>query len=1212
MALTGNQNNINILIQSSFDNKGFQAAITAVSQLVNQLNNVRSGLSNVQKVSATVSQSMGQVSTTTQSATRDMAGATRGATQTAEAYRQMASTANVVKQNATYMGQSIVASSQQTLTAASNMGQFTAATAQSGWQLVNTSNQGKTAIGGLASGIGSAVSSIGGYFGGLIKHTISVGDIFGYYIGMMALQAVQEMTIGIAAMREEMESMFIYMGEATSTVEAFSDELLNFAVAMPTLSIGGVNEIARTLALGGADLMEISQYKQTWADMAEIASSLNGISAEAAAAKVGPAITDAMGGAYKRLLNVMNVTADQFKAKAGEMGIATEGSFSGTMEVLTAILSERGLAGVASKMMSLSDVWNYVTELIMAKGSLLGDALLPTLKTIVTAFGALVNAIPLPIFAMILAFTGVIGFILVFMPLIAALIGSFSILKLALQPVTDRLKKASMEMKNYAKMTNLAVKEHELLDRLTKDELKAVGVKRVKSVEPGENISRTTYYEKQDDEGLERKWVKARKAAQDYNNVTYKGVAISSALNKESVKMDANSKTLTSRVKGLGSGFKNMGTSIGTATKSMGLFMLTNPIGIILTLIGAILLIVTYTQNWGRVMDLINKIMTELANIIDPLIGMIVDLGERGWNAIKKWEGWEQISEFIQEAYDNIKGFAEYVSTLNTEAEAAGGGIQGLGNNLNYAGEQANIFTSNIVDGTGGTQSLTDAATGLNFMLMMLSNPITAIVWLTDTLAKVMYGAKVAMNEWFQTAEGGLALEELNLAIEQLMDAWTDLNTTLNTSATQLKPILDQLGTAWSDLMEAIYGKKEEGGGIDPTGGTGGETSEKITLVKLAVDGLKLAIGGLTAAIKIAIPIINFIGEVIKFVGWVVSGVMQIITFGLKVWTDLSIQANNLTTTLGPLGGAFQALMYPIMVVIYAVIELWHWITGNSPGLIPAFTDLYLLITSIWPIISGIVTGAINAILGVVSNFVNQTLSWFGSLPGQIGAALSSLQGYVVQEFWDAYYGAQAMIGQFFELGKQIKDQVVAGIKSALGISSPSKVTYGLGEFIAQGLIDGMTDWVKNNVSYFSKNLAKDIGGVLQLLSNMFAGFHYQFYYDSMYSVSTVLQTMTGNCWDAAQAFISLASQMGLTAQLYRTFVNGIPHMVVNLPQVGMWIDPSGILGTGLKGGTAPGSPAGAPIIVYVNDPVVKEEEDINSIAKKTGTKILDAVRFGI
>ena len=90
--------------------------------------------------------------------------------------------------------------------------------------------------------------------------------------------------------------------------------------------------------------------------------------------------------------------------------------------------------------------------------------------------------------------------------------------------------------------------------------------------------------------------------------------------------------------------------------------------------------------------------------------------------------------------------------------------------------------------------------------------------------------------------------------------------------------------------------------------------------------------------------------------------------------------------------------------------------------------------------------------------------------------------------------------------------------------------------------------------------------------------------------VNNTLNTMAGNCFDAANAFIYLAKQQGVVAQMYRTFVNGIPHRIVNLPQFGARIDPSGIIGTGFHAGTALGSPTGAPLVnVVVTDHNIKE-----------------------
>lgn len=1209
MALTGSDNNVNILIQSTFENKGFQQAIQATGQLMTALNGAVSGLQKVQETSQKASNFVKEVGTSSSNTAKDMFSATREATKTAEAYREMATNAKAVQQNATYMGQSIVGASQQTLTAATSMGQFSAQTKS----VYSSLGEGIVSYGGawsnFANTVQSGVSRITGYMGGLIKQSISLGDIFGYFIGMMALNAINEFVFGVSTMRNEMETTFEYMGIATSTVKAFSKELTEFAVAMPTLSIKGANEIARTLVLGGADIMEVAKYKQTWADMAEIAASLNGISAEAAAAKVGPAITDAMGGQYKRLLNVMNVTSDQFKTKAAEMGIATEGSFSGTMQVLNAVLGERGLAGIAAKITSISDVWNYAMEMISQKGSEIGDSMLPILIPALQIFANILAAIPTPIMAIIAGFVGFASILMVGLPFLSSFVSGFQILQLAFQPLTGKIKNATLELGGFKRMLGLTNDEMRILDSLSKKQLAGIGVKKTSEIVPGEG-KKSVFYEQVPDD---KQWKKSIDAAKEYNKVTYQGVSVSSKMNKVMASTPTLGTKLKNSVTGIGSAFTRMGSGIKGAALSMGamakqtaLFMLTNPIGLILTLVGGFILVMSYTNSWGKLMDLLNKILTETANILEPLVAWIVDVGTAGWEAVKKWEGWTQIAGFIQTAYDTIKGFADYVKKLNSEAESGGGGLAGLGRGLDEAGGKARVFTQNLVDGTGGAQSLGDALRGLQFIIAMISNPITALAWVTSTLSLVMQGARKELNEWYQTVEGGMAIEELNLALEQLGTAWTDLNSAIDESARALKPVLDELGKAWHDLMVVIYGEEvKKTGPLDPTGG--GQTQEKITLVKLAVDALKLAIKALTIGIQIAIPFIQFFTEVIKFVGWITSGVIQIITFFIGVGMWLEVEFKNLQKGAGKLGEAFFFLTLPIQIVTAFIIQLWHWITGNSPGLIPAFTDLYLLIMGIWPQIQGIVSGAVGGILGVVSTFVTQTLQWFSNLPGQIGGALSSLQGYVVQEFWNAYYGAQSMVGRFFEIGRQIKDQVVNGIKSALGIASPSKVTYGLGESVSEGLFVGMVQWVRNNAPMFAKSLAKDANIAVKLLSDMFSNYNWVYYMNSLQSVGQTLATMTGNCYDAALAFQALANKMGISANLYNTFVNGIPHTVITLPSLGMWIDPSGIMGRGLQSG----SPAGAPIIVNQYGNVVREEEDLDSIAKKTGKVILRAVRFG-
>ncbi|MCE7699681.1 MAG: hypothetical protein K8E24_013010, partial [Methanobacterium paludis] len=540
-----------------------------------------------------------------------------------------------------------------------------------------------SAIGGLSTKVGGAVSNMKGYFNGLINTSISVGDVFSYYIGSMALEAVFNMTIGIASMRNEMETTFEYMGQNTATVKAFSKELLDFAVQMPTLSIQGVNQIARTLALGGAALPDIEKYKQTWADMAEIASSLNGISAEAAAAKVGPAITDAMGGQYKRLLNVANITATQFKAKAKEMDLATDGSFTNTMLVIKELISERGLGGVASKMTSLSDVWNYTVELMMAKGSELGDIMLPTLIQGVTLLGNVMSAIPTPIFAIGLGLVALVSGIMVFMPIIASVINSFAVVGQAVNPVTKRIDQFGRTFQGWEKVATKSTfgydiaKQFEQADKASikagTDMAKYQNIGGVKVQRVSTTGGETEYYQKVGNgvdyytkkvNGANESITKFNKSHKDLNNNSKSTPGLFNRMSNGFSGFGTKIKSGIPSIKSFGSAMKGLGSSIATT-------LLTNPVGWIMDIIMVLMIVMTYTKSWGKLCDWFNGILKEVGSGIDWLVQVCGDWIDKEKEAVTSWSGWTKFSGILNQIKIDLIATYEWLIKVGGEALTA-------------------------------------------------------------------------------------------------------------------------------------------------------------------------------------------------------------------------------------------------------------------------------------------------------------------------------------------------------------------------------------------------------------------------------------------------------------------------------------------------------------------------------------------------------------
>ncbi len=68
----------------------------------------------------------------------------------------------------------------------------------------------------------------------------------------------------------------------------------------------------------------------------------------------------------------------------------------------------------------------------------------------------------------------------------------------------------------------------------------------------------------------------------------------------------------------------------------------------------------------------------------------------------------------------------------------------------------------------------------------------------------------------------------------------------------------------------------------------------------------------------------------------------------------------------------------------------------------------------------------------------------------------------------------------------------------------------------------------------------------------------------------------------------------------------------IDLPTVGKWKDPSGVMGRGLKGGRAPALPAGTSVHVYMQNPIVREEPDFDRLAMTTSRRLMDVMRYNI
>ncbi|EOD66909.1 phage tail tape measure protein [Amycolatopsis vancoresmycina] len=146
------------------------------------------------------------------------------------------------------------------------------------------------------------------------------------------------------------------------------------------------------------------------------------------------------------------------------------------------------------------------------------------------------------------------------------------------------------------------------------------------------------------------------------------------------------------------------------------------------------------------------------------------------------------------------------------------------------------------------------------------------------------------------------------------------------------------------------------------------------------------------------------------------------------------------------------------------LIGLWNGIKNGWTNIVQFFHDLphnvktwlseagNWLVDSGWHLLVGLWNG--------IKNGFNNTIQFFTELPGKVKSWLSGAASWLYNAGADLlrglWNGITSMIGW---LGRQVQSWahgVVDGIKSAMGIASPSTLTHEVGGFLVEGLANGI------------------------------------------------------------------------------------------------------------------------------------------------------------
>jgi len=269
-----------------------------------------------------------------------------------------------------------------------------------------------------------------------------------------------------------------------------------------------------------------------------------------------------------------------------------------------------------------------------------------------------------------------------------------------------------------------------------------------------------------------------------------------------------------------------------------------------------------------------------------------------------------------------------------------------------------------------------------------------------------------------------------------------------------------------------------------------------------------------------------------------ITGVIKVIGFLLDITTKVLVPILEVPIKLAAMASAALQVVQPLKLLGAAVEwligiaeKLWHWITGNSPGLIPAFQQLGQVAGQIAGAIGGVVAAgfgkALSAVQGATSGMVDAARGAWSKMTSEAQSAGSSM----VEGLKAGLSAAKSMGGW---IGSNVTGPVMGFIKSGFGVFSPSTMTITVGSEVVAGLKKGL-------------EAAKQMGGWLQA-------------------------NMTGPVLDKIRSGLDAAAMTPIGQQM----IGGLQQGLQAASQMGGWLQSNvagPILG-GLKSAFGIGSPS--------------------------------------
>lgn len=301
---------------------------------------------------------------------------------------------------------------------------------------------------------------------------------------------------------------------------------------------------------------------------------------------------------------------------------------------------------------------------------------------------------------------------------------------------------------------------------------------------------------------------------------------------------------------------------------------------------------------------------------------------------------------------------------------------------------------------------------------------------------------------------------------QQMMQAWTNIFNAIAAYVNYIMPMIQlTFKTAW-DVIKTIFTlalNVIEGAWKIFAGVFTGDWGK-------VWEGIKQILGGVLDAIKSLISIAwNYISGTTKFIFSGVAKVISSIWGGIKSFFGSIVGGIKSLVSSGWNG--IKSITGSIFNGVASIAGgIWHGISSTVSGIVHGMGSA---ISSAWSFIKSATSSAFHAVVGFIKNplkSINLYDIGVNIIKG-LGNGIKSMAGWV----WD----------QIKSIGNGIKN----GIKSVLGIHSPSRVMAEMGAYVTQGLANGMAGNV-GLVDKATQGLADSVMGFNTMLSA--PGYRYQ------------------------------------------------------------------------------------------------------------------------